>query len=161
MELYNIFVDLIFELSITLGVGSSTFALTFYILALTDGNVDASERRFMHTVYFVLRIGMALIALGLIASLFGAPLADGLTYTLQWALLAVITINAILMTVHVMPMKYGPVIAGGSWYSLFFVTTLPVATWGTPTIIASYAGVLVFLYVLLNVLKALLHPKKS
>ena len=131
MELVSTLTRLVFDVGLTLGVGSSTFALTFYFLSQTDGVVDPSERRFMHAVYAILRIGMIAIALGLIMSLFSPDLAgigkgETVRYGLFWALLAVITINAILMSKHLMPMRYGPVIAGGSWYALFLVNSLPV-----------------------------------
>lgn len=159
MELFNLIAELTFRLGITLGVGASTFALTFFLLALTDGNIDSSEKRFMHAVYFVLRIGMFLIALGLFASLFGEMFSPPLQYTVQWILLGIIILNAILMTVHWMPMKYGPVIAGGSWYSLFFATYLPIYEYSLTTIAVAYGLFLVALYVLLRYLQKLLHPQ--
>ena len=74
-------VDFIFTVGLTLGVGSSTFALIFFIRALQDGVIDASEKRFMHSVYAVLRIGMVLSLIGLIGhALYSA-------YSLQLGLL--------------------------------------------------------------------------
>lgn len=162
MELFTLVTTFIFQTGVTLGVGSSTFALTFYFAALRDGTIDSSERRFMHIVYFILRIGMTLIATGLALSLLGEPIiTEPQTYILAWVLLGIITINAVLMTLHAMPMKYGPVIAGGSWYSLFFLTTLPAHLASLEVLLALYVVFLVFVYILLQMLKSVLVPQKA
>jgi len=127
MEIIAALTGLIFQIGLTLGVGSSTFALIFYIQALRDGTIDPSEKRLMHTVYTVLRIGMILLGIGLLLTLLPGWGYFSPIYLMQWTLLGVITLNAVLMTYHVMPMKYGPILAGGSWYSLLLVTVLPLA----------------------------------
>lgn len=152
--------ELIFDVGLTLGVGSSTFALLFYIMALMDGDVDPSERRFMHAVYTVLRIGMFLIALGLILSLF-VTIETSFQYIAQWTLLIIITLNALGMTFKVMSMKYGPVIAGGSWYSLFLVSAMPthvIESAPVSVVLLGYAFVLTLLYWILNYFKKKHHP---
>lgn len=152
-------VDFIFTVGLTLGVGSSTFALIFFIRALQDGVIDASEKRFMHTVYAVLRIGMILIFAGLIGhALLGAY---SLQLGLQLALLSVITINAILMTKRLMPMKYGPILAGGSWYSLFIVTQTDIASFGFWFALFAYIVFLVIFYNVFEYLKRRFIPAKG
>ena len=42
----------------------------------------------------------------------------------QLTILAVLFINAVLMTKHLMPSKYGPSIQAGSWYALSIVSSL-------------------------------------
>lgn len=144
---------LIFELGLTWAVGASTFALIFFIVALQDGNIDDSEKRLMHTVYRVLRIGKTLLMLALVLFALTPGFALTNVYIAQWFLLAVITANAILMTKHIMPMHIGPIIAGGSWYSLFFVSVLPVAGVALPTLAITYIVFLVVFYVVYNGLK--------
>lgn len=147
--MFEIITDVIYTLGLTLGVGSSTFALIFYIRALEDGVIDDSEKRFLHTVFVVLRIGMILIFIGLVLFLFTStpqPLA-------QWFLLGVITLNAILMQMRKMPMKFGPVIAGGSWYSLFFVSRTPIVTLEPIILAATYLCFLVIFYLVFSYLK--------
>ena len=145
--------DLLAQVGLTLGVGSSTFALTFYFLALNDGVIDASERRFMHAVYMVLRIGILCFVLSLLGSFVaGSEVPEG-TRILQAVLLCIIVANAVLMSHHLMPMRFGPTLAGGSWYSLFFVSILPIYTLEVPVILGFYAGVLVALHFILLVLK--------
>lgn len=161
MELFTLITLFLFKLGITLGVGSSTFALTFYFAALRDGKIDESERRFLHIVYFILRIGMTLIATGLALSLLGEPILEHpQTYLFAWILLGIITLNAIGMTLRFMPMKYGPVIAGGSWYSLFFLTSLPAHLAAPEFLVGIYIVFLVFVYLLIQTLKKYLIPAR-
>lgn len=149
-----ILVDFLFTSGLTLGVGSSTFALIFYIRALEDGTIDPSEKKFMHTVYFVLRIGMVLITLGLLGKLYdGSYALITKAYHIQWALMAIILVNAILMTYKKMPMQIGPVLAGGSWYSLFFVTALPLATLPYGALACFYIIFLTFFFMVYRYLR--------
>jgi hypothetical protein len=120
----QVLVDLFFTIGLTLGVGSSTFALIFFISALKDGVIDDSEKRLLHIVYTVLRVGMGILILTILAKIATTTLPFPQTLLAQAFLMCVITVNAILMTYKVMSMKFGPILAGGSWYSLFFVTQL-------------------------------------
>ena len=159
---WHTFAALIFDIGLTLGVGSSTFALIFFIRALEDGTIDSSEKRFMHTVYFVLRIGMVLIAAGLIATLQTGQDLPPSQYAMQWTLLAVITVNALLMTWKLMPMSIGPVLAGGSWYSLFLATALPFGAVPYTGMLAYYAGFLVVFFAIWTALKRrFMRPPQS
>lgn len=150
------------QMGVTFGVGASTFALTFFINALEDGVIDPSERRFMHIVYVVLRIGMTLITLSLLllgaVAFFSKDIAALLSplYLMEWTLVGVIIVNAILMTKHLMPMRFGPVLAGGSWYSLFFVNTLPLAATTYPMLLVFYAAFLVLFFTVFTAVKSYL-----
>jgi FAD/FMN-containing dehydrogenase len=118
----GMFIEVLYSLGLTLGVGSSTFALIFFLASCHASGPDASEKRFIHIVVRVLRVGMVFIGLGLtLAFFFGAAPSFA-----QWFLLGVIVVNAVLMEYHCMPMRYGPVLAGGSWYMLFFVSATPL-----------------------------------
>jgi FAD/FMN-containing dehydrogenase len=150
--MFDTVVDIVYTIGLTLGVGSSTFALIFYIRALEDGVVDASEKRFMQTVYVVLRIGMFLLFLGLVGSTIHR-LVELHTLVVAWALLSVITLNAVLMHYRVMPMKYGPILAGGSWYSLFIVSKTPLIEAGYPITIGAYAVFLLIFHIVFHYLK--------
>lgn len=147
------------QMGITFGVGASTFALTFFINALEDGVIDPSERRFMHIVYVVLRIGMTLITLSLLSfgaiAFFSKGIAALLSplYLMELTLIGVIIVNAILMTKRLMPMKFGPVLAGGSWYSLFFVSALPLAVTTYPALLVAYAAFLVLFFVVFTAVR--------
>lgn len=136
----------------TLGVGASTFALIFYIVALQDNVIDTSEKRFMKVVYVVLRIGMILITLALLGRLF-ASISFGPIEAMQWLLLGVITVNAVLMSMHKMPMRFGPVLAGGSWYSLFLLSSLPFQTTSFGILALLYVAFLIFFQIVFTILK--------
>jgi len=150
--MFDIAVEIVYTIGLTLGVGSSTFALIFYILALEDGVIDASERRFMHTVYFVLRLGMAFLLVALLAN---TLLGTTPLYALapSWVLMMILILNAVLMTYHIMPMQYGPIFAGGSWYSLFIVSTTPFGEVSYLTMAISYPLFLVMFYGIFSYIK--------
>lgn len=142
MEFLQIITPIIFTIGHTLGVGASTFALLFYIMATQDGVIDSSEKRFMRAVYVVLRIGMVVIAIALVLKFF---LGTAITpvYLMQVTLLGIITLNTLLMTKRLISMRFGPVLAGGSWYSLFLVSTLPLSL--------SYSTLFVVYFVFLGI----------
>jgi len=104
---------------------------------------------------------MISLALSLLLSLIIPSLGVGVQYALMWGLLSIITVNAILMTVKMMPMKYGPVIAGGSWYSLFFVNVLPIHTLSFPFILTLYVGFLILFYIVLKIIGSYILPKHT
>lgn len=158
---------IIYKIGLTFGVGASTFALTFYINALEDGEIDASERRFMHIVYIVLRIGMVLIA----SALFGlagvwayrgnfTEMATPV-YAMECTLLGIILVNAILMTKRVMSMRFGPVLAGGSWYSSFLITLLPLGAFSYAMLWPLYFGFLALFFIVFNIVKKIFVPAFS
>lgn len=132
MDSLALFFFFLQQLGICLGVGSSTFAVMFYIIGSADGTIDQSERAFMHAVYTTLRIGLFLIiASG--AAITGAHLAAGdmslvesPVFLFKWLLLGVLVINGMLMKYRIMNHSIGGPIAGGSWYALFFVHTLAI-----------------------------------
>ena len=160
MEWFMLFTVIIYKIGVTFGVGASTFALLFYINALKDGIIDASESRFMHLVFIVLRIGMALITFSLssFAVLWAIQgniiMALQPLYLMEVTLMAVIIVNAILMTKHLMPMKFGPVLAGGSWYSIFLVTTLPLVGFSYAMLFYFYLFFLALFFVVFSLIKA-------
>lgn len=154
------FVAIVFSLGLTLGVGSSTFALIFFIKALRDGVMDQTERSFLHVVFTVLRIGMLLIAVGLGGFLLFDAIPEPTAYVVECALLGIIVVNAILMDKRIMPMRFGPIIAGGSWYSMFFATKLPVYAYSYMTLALAYIAFLVAFYFVFHAIKgALVAPK--
>lgn len=160
MDMSLIFIDIVFSLGLTLGVGSSTFALIFFIKSLKDGTIDQVERSFLHVVFTVLRIGMILIAAGLGGFLLLDAIPEPTAYLVECALLGVIVVNAILMDKRIMPMRFGPVIAGGSWYSMFLATKLPVYAYSYVTIVAAYIAFLIVFYFVFHAIKgAMVVPK--
>jgi len=116
-------------MSISLGVGASTVAITSFFVAIADGHMDATERRMLQPVYVILRVAMGLIlATAILKALteiitFGGSVITGSLLGI-WTVIVVLFINAYLMTAHIMPSSFGPAIQAGSWYTLGFLTAL-------------------------------------
>lgn len=112
--------------AISLGVGSSTLAIVNFFVAIADGKIDDTERRMMGVVYIVLRIAMVMILVttSIVAAVAFATDTVGLTTWIQLLVVGVLFLNAILMTLHIMPSTFGPSIQAGSWYTLGTVTAL-------------------------------------
>ena len=154
MDFLQIITPILFTIGQTFGVGASTFALLFYIMATQDGVIDSSEKRFMRAVHVVLRIGMVVIAVALgLKFILGTAITP--VYLMQIILLGVITLNAFLMTKRLISMRFGPVLAGGSWYSLFLVSALPLSDFSFTKIAIGYCIFLVLFYALFSLIKSL------
>jgi hypothetical protein len=165
LTLFSIGISLTHSIGITLGVGASTFAILLFLRALSDGVIDASERHLLGAVYMVLRIAMVLIALPLII-LSGIWIYQGAgqlllspIFLIEWTILAVIVINAILMTKKKMPMWLGPAIAGGSWYSMFLVVELPLGQIAYPLLIVYYIAFVLLFFAAYTMLRKRYAPK--
>lgn len=149
-----LFLDVIQTIGVSLAVGSSTFAIIFYYKAIRDGVINDSEYSFMHTVYTVLRIGMAIIILTQLLFVvwyysFGelSTFLNG-AFWFQWTLIALIILNAALMQARLIPMWLGPALAGGSWYTFLVVNTLalvPLPYWVWTLYFVFFLGLFVFL----------------
>ena len=113
--------ELIFSLAIifhasaiALGVGSSTLAITNFLVAIYDGAID------------MLRVAMASIFLTTALIYFFDKNFFGTAGLFIWFLVAVLYVNAILMTKHLMPSKIGPALQAGTWYTLGFIVTIHI-----------------------------------
>ena len=131
MEIFYIIVEVLKAVSISLGVGASTVVIALYLGSLSnDGKIDDSERRLLGINYTVLRAGMILIFLTHLILNIPMFLEGGITalYTplnlIQWILLGILYVNAILMTAHIMPDTYGPGIQVSTWFSFGIATAL-------------------------------------
>lgn len=113
---------------ISLGVGSSTLAILNFFSAISDGNIDQTERRMMKIVYTILRIAMVGILFTTTTLLWPTVVADGSQLAnvsiAQLIIIVVLFANAALMTMRKMPAKYGPGIQAGSWYTLGIIAAL-------------------------------------
>jgi hypothetical protein len=109
---------------ISLGVGSSTLAITSFLTALKDGKIDESERRMLGVIYILLRISMVAILLTTLIITSLRPDIFGSQELFIWILVGVLYVNAFLMTKHWIPMKIGPALQAATWYTLGFVVTI-------------------------------------
>lgn len=116
-------------LSISLGVGCSTLAILNFFAAIADGTIDETERRMMGVVYIVLRVAMVLIllttfTLGVITYLETQNLNFSAFLGAVWTLIVILYLNALLMTLHIVPSTIGPAIQASAWYTLGVITAL-------------------------------------
>ena len=145
---FDIVLDLVFSMGLTFGVGASTFTLMYYISSLQDGVVDDAEKRFLHIMYTVLRFGSGLLLVAIIAKIASSVLPLPHVLLMQATLLCIIATNAILMSYKLMPMQYGPTLAGGSWYYLMLVTQLQSLTLSLYALFVYYLLFICFFHVL-------------
>ena len=120
MQTFLVLTAIIQSFSISLGVGSSTLAITNFFAAIADGSISPDERRMMGIVYVVLRIAMVVI---LISTLIIQALTYGaiefVNYNMaQLFVVLILFANAMLMTAHLIPSNFGPAIQAGNWYTL-------------------------------------------
>jgi len=129
MEIIIILLTILFNIALSLGVGSSTLAIINFFVAIADGKINTDERRMMGVVYIVLRIAMVLL---LVTSLLmvsinvqyqGIVIYSPLVIA-TWILLFVLYLNAILMSLRIMPSAFGPSVQAGTWYTFGIITTL-------------------------------------
>lgn len=114
---------------VSLGVGSSTLAISNFFAAIADGVIDETERRMMGIVYVVLRVAMVGILVATLVVQLPMLTSVGLLavpayYVAQWIILFVLYTNAILMTKRLMPSTFGPGLQAGSWYTLGVIMAL-------------------------------------
>jgi len=170
MTLFWSLITILKVFSISLGVGSSTLAITNFFVAIADGTIDETERRMMGVVYVVLRVAMVLILLTTVMLLcleYGSTgLASMSAFSLsQIIVLFVLYLNALLMTAHLVPTTVGPAFQAGSWYTLGTLTALQVlgATgFSLMQFLLAYAAWLILAIGIVNgIMAALRYKRKS
>ena len=110
--------------AISLGVGSSTLAITSFLVALNDKKIDASERRMLGVIYILLRIAMIMILLTTLFIVWQRPTLFGNQTPFLFTLIVVLYINAFCMTKHWISMKIGPALQAATWYTLGFIVSI-------------------------------------
>ena len=122
MDLHGVLV-IIHIIGVILGVGGATLAEVFYIVALKDGKVDASEKLMMHANYKLIRVGLVISVLSGIALVLWFVFVQGNNWPLEspklWVkdiMVVVIIINAWLLTRHFIPMWLGASLSFTSWW---------------------------------------------
>lgn len=155
--------------AISLGVGSSTLAITNFFVAIADGTIDPAERRMMGVVYVVLRVAMVAI-LGCITAILALQWLDGsLFFTAAHAaaliIILVLYANALLMTMRIMPSTVGPGVQAGSWYALgtlqaFALQSITVTGSYFITFLLAYTAWLVLAVGIVNGIMAILKIRK-
>lgn len=161
MSLFAAFITIIQSLSISLGVGASTLAITNFFVAIADGVIDDTERRMMGVVYFVLRVAMALILVTtalLISkeySLFGLTGLSDFSWA-QILTLFVLYFNALLMSAHLVSTTFGPAIQAGSWYTLGALSALQVLGFTSFTFVQFFTGYITWMILAIGIVNAIM-----
>jgi uncharacterized membrane protein len=106
-----------------LGVGGATFAEILYLRASRDGKIDEEEGATLKVTYFVLRIGLSLAVLSGFGFLvfyrlngFESALLDPKLWA-KMTIVAIILLNAVLLSARKIPLWLGSPISLVSWYS--------------------------------------------
>lgn len=154
-------------MAISLGVGSSTIAVTNFFVAIADGQIDPQERKMMGVAYLILRIAMfiALITTSyilMVKLLSGGEVIIPAFLISQLILLVILFLNAILMTLHYMPSTFGPAIQASSWYTLGIILgleTVHLTNFTFGQFLLGYATMVVLAVSLINGL--MVYLKKS
>ena len=58
LETVSILTTIYFGSAIALGVGASTIVIVGFLVAISDGDLDRSERRMLGVIYWALRAAM-------------------------------------------------------------------------------------------------------
>lgn len=109
--------------SVALGVGASSLAITGFMVALYDGVIEPGERRILGVTYWALRWAMLMIPVTLSVVTYLDPGIIPHVHFI-WIIIAVLYINAFLMTKHWMPIQVGPALQAASWYTLGFLLSI-------------------------------------
>jgi len=169
MEISVLALSIIQSMGISLGVGGSTLAILNFFHAIEDGKIDETERNFMGVTYLVLRVAMGIILVAsLILSFIGYNNIGPDYFTgyvaAQSILIAVLFVNAYLMTVRVMPSTFGPAIQAASWYTLGFLMAIFAQGFthiNTLLFIFGYATFIFFAISFINSVMAYLKEKRA
>lgn len=169
MIAFTLVTGMLQSIFISLGVGSSTLAIINFFAAIADGTIDETERRMMGIVYIVLRVAMVGILITTAALHAPVLLAGGIAAMTtmmwaQWIVLLVLYLNAILMTMRLMPSTFGPGLQAGSWYSLGIIMALALQGVTAYTLLQfalGYVAVLVLAVGMVNGVMAILKARKE
>ena len=166
MTFFLTIVVVIQSLSISLGVGSSTLAILNFFAAIADGTIDETERRMMGIVYIVLRVAMwsilisTLLLVSVNYSQVGLGGISAFTYGQLFAL-AVLFVNATLMTAHLVPSTYGPAIQAGSWYTLGALLALQVQEMTSFTFLQFFISYLAWIVLAIGIVNGAMAIQKA
>jgi hypothetical protein len=158
MEIIFVLMSILQAVAISLGVGCSTVAITSFFAAIGDGTISPEERKMLGVVYVLLRIAMWVIV-GSSAVLALMHFNSGFAYHFtpfvvsRWVLIAVLFLNATLMTKRIMPSNFGPAIQAGTWYTLgitMALIPLGLAQYSLIEFTVGYLAALAFAVTLVN-----------
>jgi hypothetical protein len=169
MDIVFILVAILQAIGISLGVGSSTLAISNFFVAIADGSISQDERKMMGVVYVVLRVAMVIILITTtILSTLGYYSFNSLSvapYGLAFfILIAVLYTNAILMTKRIMPSTLGPSLQASTWYTMGVINSLlplGLISFSLTHFLLGYAAAIVLATALVNGLMTYLKERRQ
>ncbi len=169
MEFSLIALAVLQAMGISLGVGASTMTVVFFFNAIKDGTISVEERNYLGLAYIVLRVAMVVILGTYLLMAFLGYLEQGQNYFTEYTLaqsilISVLYLNALLMTIKVMPSTFGPAIQASSWYTLGFMSALygqDIESVGILIFLLGYGTTILFAIALINSIMAYLKDKRE
>ncbi len=156
-----ILISIIQSFSISLGVGASTIAIISFFVALADGKIEPAERKLMGVAYALLRIAMVAILATTLVLLYLNYFALTPFIIAQLCIIAILFINAILMTAHIMPSTFGPAIQAGSWYTLGTLSALAALQLTHFTVMQFSLGYLTWIVLSVSIVNGVMAALKA
>ncbi len=168
-ELELLYLSKLFRVyTVGLCLGVSTIAMTFYFFVVAKGHTVAEEKRMMHIVYTILRIGMVLVMVSEVTTfIYNYHINNFIYWTdnpellMRLTIFSVIFTNAFAMEYRKISMWLGPVFAGGSWYAYFFFSVWIETETIYSTLLLGYLIWLVFIFVFLVCLRLYLTRNQN
>lgn len=146
-------------LAVGLCLGTSTVVMTMYFYLVAKGKTESAEKKIMHILYTILRVGMVLAIVTEVTCILYHYHVDNFLYwtdnpelLMRLTIFSVIIVNAFAMQHHKITMWLGPVFAGGSWYAYFFFSVW-IETHATYSVLL--VGYLIWLGIMFLLLAAL------
>lgn len=169
MEISYLAVTILQAIGVSLGVGSSTIAVSQFFVAISNGKIGEAERRMLGVVYIVLRVAMGTILVTTLAQAAIIYQFIGLNYFNPftvgvWSAIFVLFVNAVMMTLHWMPYRFGPGLQAGSWYTLgisFSLVPLGLTSFSYEQFFLAYAGALVLGVAIVNGIMNYLESRRG
>jgi hypothetical protein len=163
MDIFVIVIAIVQSFAISLGVGSSTIAITSFFAAISDGTIETTERKMLGVIYVVLRVAMVMILLTTVVLLVLHNSTLSPFAIAQLIVVGILFLNAILMTAHIMPSTFGPAIQAGSWYTLGTLAALVPLSLTNFTLVQfllAYVAWVILAIAIVNGIMAMMKPKK-
>ncbi len=169
MDILLIVVAILQSVAISLGVGGSTLAILNFFVAIADGKIEPAERKMMGVVYIVLRVAMVLILITTTTLMLTGYYQFNTTGVAPYGvaffiLILTLYVNAILMTLRIMPSTLGPSLQAGSWYTLGVLSALlplGLVSFGLGTFLLAYVVVIALATALVNGTMAYLKHRRE
>ncbi len=184
---YEPFITSASMLALSIGLGTATLADIFFLKFLKDFHISESEHETLTTVSQVTWFALAVLILSAAGLVIARGGFAGATPAQQggWIVLVVIVALSAFLQLRTLPrlihisagekhdheagelrsIHHFVFISGAvslaSWYTIFFLTTIPMGDWSFETLLALYGGILVVAGVTGRVMEYLLVKRQS